>query len=693
MKKSNLLKLLSVVVLQFSLASCDLFASSTPEVQQPSSTPSEEESTAPKQEVITIAQAIKLAREAGENGTSEMYLVTGRIVEVSNAQYGAMTIKDETGELFVYGVYGKDQKTPYAEFDEKPVAGDDITLLGKLKTFKDEPEMDRGYMQSFTHNDPSENVDLTQYSEKTIKQSRSENDGSKVKVSGTVTTITYAFGMKPNGFYLTDNEASIYVYGDQVAQQVSVGNKITIAAEKDYYILEDEKNNASKHGYNGSCQLANPYLLENDKGNNEIDLSWTTQTSVKDIMDTPVSSNITTDIFKVNALVNKVVGTGFTNYYFNDLDGTTGSYAYSQCSGGDFAWLDEFDGKICTVYLSPINCKSTPSEAFYRFVPIKVSYDNYTFDVSKTPEFALKYYALGQFKAEYEADPELEVKTSVSNELLNLSNIALTYSSNNESSVYFETVDSKVIMHTKNPGKATISVTASYSTYSKTETFDINVTVAENYETITVAQAIASTDGTEVTVKGIVTSSLVNKSGFYISDDTGIIAVQLTEEEINKVELGNEVIIKGVRAHNKKESSTDLVGQSNIKDAKVLVNLYGQHKYNESLFDSTKSFADLYALDKNVDYSTTPFVVKGTLKLEETPYYTKLSFVSEDGKTTLTLYMSGAGQYSLYKDYYNQVHTFEVIPCNWNDKKFWAFCIISLITEDGKVINNLNFKN
>ena len=85
--------------------------------------PSEEESTAPKQEVITIAQAIKLAREAGENGTSEMYLVTGRIDEVSNAQYGAMTIKDETGELFVYGVYGKDQKTPYSEFDEKPVAG------------------------------------------------------------------------------------------------------------------------------------------------------------------------------------------------------------------------------------------------------------------------------------------------------------------------------------------------------------------------------------------------------------------------------------------------------------------------------------------------------------------------------------------------------------------------------------------
>lgn len=688
MKKSKLLKLvLSVLVLPFSLVSCGDSNSSSTNETNPSESVKEEEN------LITIAKAIELAQAAGDSGTEEMYLVSGKIKEVSNAQYGAMTIKDETGELYVYGVYSKDQKTPYGEFEDKPVAGDDITLLGKLKTYNGEPEMDRGYMQSFTHNDPSENVDLTQYVEKSIAQAREVADDTKVIVEGTVSTITYAFGMQPNGFYLTDSESAIYVYGSETASQVSVGNKVKVAAQKDYYVLESEQSNAQKHGYKGSNQLAQPTLLENDKGNNTIDLSWTEETTIKEIMDTPVSSNITTNIYKVNAFVNKVEGTGFTNYYFNDLDGKTGSYAYSQCSGLDYTWLDEFHGKICTVYLSPINCKSTPSEAFYRFVPIKVSYDNYSFDVATAPEFALTYYALDQFKVNYEADPELEVVTSVSSELLNLSNIALTYSSSDENVVYFETVADKVVMHTKDNGTATVTVTATYQTYSLTKTVDITVGTAQTYETITVAQAIASTDGTEVTVKGIVTSSLVNKVGFYISDDTGIIAVQMTADELAKVELGNMVVIKGTRAHNKKDTSTEITGQSNIKDATVLTNLYGKHEYNTSAFDSTKTFTDLYNLDKNVDYSTTPFIVKGKLELVSTSYYTSLSFKSEDGSSKLTLYMAGSGQYSCFEEYYNQVLTFEIIPCNWNDKGFWAFCVIAIVTEDGKVINSSNWYN
>ena len=52
----------------------------------------------------------------------------------------------------------------------------------------------------------------------------------------------------------------------------------------------------------------------------------------------PKDKNITTEIYKVNALVKEKPGSGFTNYYFFDLDGETGSYAYSQASGADFEW-------------------------------------------------------------------------------------------------------------------------------------------------------------------------------------------------------------------------------------------------------------------------------------------------------------------------------------------------------------------
>lgn len=124
MKKKKLLSfVLSVLALPLTLVSCG--DSNSTSTQEPTPTPSE--SVKEETNVVTIAEAINLAKEAGDSGTKEMYQVSGKIVEVSNAQYGAMTIKDETGELYVYGVYGKDQKTPYSEFEEKPVAGDDIT--------------------------------------------------------------------------------------------------------------------------------------------------------------------------------------------------------------------------------------------------------------------------------------------------------------------------------------------------------------------------------------------------------------------------------------------------------------------------------------------------------------------------------------------------------------------------------------
>ena len=110
-------------------------------------------------------------------------------------------------------------------------------------------------------------------------------------------------------------------------------------------------------GYN----MDDAIVISNDKGSADFDKSWITESTVKEIMDTPVTEDITAKIFKVNALVKKAPGNGFTNYYIDDIDGVTGSYVYTQCNGGDFGWLDEFDGKICTVYLVALNAKASTS--------------------------------------------------------------------------------------------------------------------------------------------------------------------------------------------------------------------------------------------------------------------------------------------------------------------------------------------
>ena len=150
--------------------------------------------------------------------------------------------------------------------------------------------------------------------------------------------------------------------------------------------------NAKLYGYKGACQLEDPILISNDKGNHEFDKSWIQETTVKEILDTPVSENITTMLYKVTAVINKAEGKGFVNYYINDLDGQTGTYTYTQCSGSDFAWLDKFDGKICNVYVMALNAKSSSSGCIFRFLPVQVEeIKDYVFDMNKAAQFALDY--------------------------------------------------------------------------------------------------------------------------------------------------------------------------------------------------------------------------------------------------------------------------------------------------------------
>ena len=171
----------------------------------------------------------------------------------------------------------------------------------------------------------------------TIDEARKAEKGAKVQVTGVVAQITYASGMAPNGIYLVDNTNSIYVYNNEVATSVAVGNTITIVAEKDWWILEKEAESAAKHGYQGCNQLTEARVIENDKKVSEPDYSWVKESTVKQILDTPFTTDITTTIYKVTALVKKshVEGQNFVNYYIDDLDGVTGSYIYTQCNGSD----------------------------------------------------------------------------------------------------------------------------------------------------------------------------------------------------------------------------------------------------------------------------------------------------------------------------------------------------------------------
>ena len=456
---------------------------------------------------------------------------------------------------------------------------------------------------------------------------------------------------------------------------------------KDYWILETEASSAEKFGYLGCNQITEATLLANDGKVSDFSTAAIPETTVKEIMDTPATEDITTTIYKVNALVKKVPGNGFVNYYINDLDGITGSYVYTQCNGSDFSWLDEFDGKICTVYVTAINAKSSSAGCVWRFLPIAVKDENFDVSTVDIATHVVKYYGLPQFLNRYTGDPAQELLTSVSGELLGYENAPLTYSSNNPA---VATVEDGVL-HCLSTGFATITISCTYGNSTCTIDTGINVHIDEQEETYpTVSDAIAATVGDTVTVKGIVGPSLVNKVGFYLIDESGVIAVETTKDVMETIEIGHEVVIEAKRGINTASGKT--FGQTCLKEAAVVVNNYGSHAYPTDSFKGEITLADFYALDVNTDYTTHVYTITATVEVTSNAYYSSIKLT--DNGTSVQLYSSSANQYKWLQEYAGQEITVEIAPCNWNSKNFYAGCVLSVINADGtKTYNTLCFDN
>ncbi len=633
---------------------------------------------------LTVAELLALPVADGET-TTQHYIVRATVDSISNAAYGAMYISDETGTISVYNSKNADGTVDYANMEDKPFKGDTVVLKCTVQNFKGTMEIKQAYILEFAHTEVE--IDPSEYKEMSIADARKAATGTKLTVTGVVAQITYANGYKPSGVILVDKTSSIYIYDGDLASRCAIGNTITVAASKVYWILESESGNAEKFGYVGCNQLESPVLLSNDEGKTDFNKSWIKETTVKDIMDTPATEDITTLIYKVTAIVRKVEGKGFVNYYINDLDDETGSYVYTQCSGGDFGWLDEFDGKICTVYMVVQNAKSTSSGCLWRFLPIAVSDDGFDVSSVNVPEHIVKYSGIPQFQTSYTGNPALELLTSVTDEKLGFKNATLSYKSSDSSVI---SIDGNV-MNCHKTGKATITVTGTYNGKTYSENVTISVTIAEQSTSYpTVLDAINANLGDTVTVKGIVGPSLVNKTGFYLIDDTGVIAVETDADTLATLQIGHEVVLEARRAKNTKSGNDSDNGQTCLKEAKVVVNNYGKHDYSTKSFKGDISVADFYNLDISTDYTTSVFTMTATVVLQETNYYANI--LLSDGSTEVRLYCSSANQYNWLKAFAGQEVTVEIAACNWNSKSYYTGCVLAVINADGtKTLNTLNF--
>ena len=628
---------------------------------------------------ITIAEALGLCGEPN-NITEDRYYVLATVDSITNAQYGAMKISDETGTIPVYGTYSHDGSLTFPEIASTPKKGDTVALHCILQNYNGTKEVKNARLIGYVDNSAA--FDESKYTASTIAEARDVEAGALIIIEGVVARVTYTTGNKPAGAIIVDATGSIYVYDADFAGQVEIGNKVKIAGEKDFWILDTEISNAEKFGYKGCNQLTDAYVLANDKGAHDFDKTAIPESTVMDILNTPVTENITTKLFKVTALVNKVQMPGFVNYYINDLDGTTGTYVYTQCNGSDFSWLDEFDGKICTVYLTALNAKSTATGCNWRFLPVAVKeYKGFTLADSEVPAHVLKYYAVNQFLPRYTGDPALKLLSSISSDILGFEGAEILYTSSDESIIAFTKVDGTPVMNAPGFGKADVTITVNYKGNTASATLEIAVIPPDSFEYVSVADAIAAAKDTTVTVKGIVGGSLVNKVGFYLVDATGTIAVQLPASIFKTISVGDEVIIKGTRTANDENT------QIYINDGEILANFYGD---NDLPTDSyvAKDLAEIFSTTD----TTQVYVTTGVVEIFKTAYYTNYYLQTpESADSKMLIYSSNGTGLGWLDDFAGKEITLELTVCNWNGKGN-RIAVISVITDDGKIISNYNFE-
>jgi len=207
-----------------------------------------------KIEVISIAEALKIAAEAGDDYSTEKYYVKGTITEVYNTTYGNMYITDGTDTMTIYGTYSKDGNTRYDAMESKPVAGDEVVLYGVLGTYTKNdvstPQMKNGWIHSFTHTYTTTEAEAMAY------EFGDAYSTEKYYVTGTITEV---YNTTYGNMKITDGTTEFTVYGtysadgqtryDKLETKPVAGDTVTVYGILGTYTKNDVSTPQMKNGW------------------------------------------------------------------------------------------------------------------------------------------------------------------------------------------------------------------------------------------------------------------------------------------------------------------------------------------------------------------------------------------------------------------------------------------------------------
>ncbi len=457
----------------------------------------------------------------------------------------------------------------------------------------------------------------------TLNEVKNFAEGESVFVSGVVAFVVYGTTKNiPVGFYLYDNTDAIYVYSYDFAALVEVGDQVVISGNFTQYIDESSLSSAQYAGYTGAKQIV-PLTCEIVSKGNELPTSFIVETSIADLCKIPVSENITSNVYKVVARINRSQGNGFVNYYFNDLNGVDSYYAYTTANGADLEWLNEYDGEVRECIIAVQNCKLSASGNFWRIVPLQI------LDKVEVSDETYVEYALDRLVTQFASSYTSVCDFNVVNTDSLLEGSKVSYSSNSNGVTIKEVADGYNVALDFDTEAVVMSVviTVEYNgiTLSREVSFECSSDKPE-FDTITIEEARKAAKGDKVVIEGYVIGFLYMKgattpAGFELIDETSSIAVFVstavdTQTDITKIKKGEYVVVEGYGDLYQPREDYNHTGSIRLNNAEVIYHDWQEHEIPSSWIEEM-SMADLVnnPSDNNISnkvYKTVMYVEKST---------------------------------------------------------------------------------
>ncbi len=203
---------------------------------------------------ITVAEFCEIALAQPNRGaaTAEKYIIKGVITDIENIIYGNMTVEDETGTIFVYGVYDADGTNLFEDMTVKPKVGDTVVLLGVAGNY-DRAQMQNGWIQEIIPGEGGEDDNIIYETPEEIVNAAYElaanlylSKGVEYTLTGEIISIDTAYNASYGNITvtivvggMTDQPIMCYRLSGAGVEGLQVGDVITVTGPIKNYVRTD----------------------------------------------------------------------------------------------------------------------------------------------------------------------------------------------------------------------------------------------------------------------------------------------------------------------------------------------------------------------------------------------------------------------------------------------------------------------